>query len=210
MTMTTRSRNRTAQTTERIAVLLEVLDEEHRLASDPITGRLLGDALGSARWLAYALERHRFGDAKQARSNLAEAVAPLRVRAAGTIAVSRYLAAVDELLALMEAEMGGELAQSEAELAALRAGPLLRQLEAARGEPDVDVVLALDGLSTYLRERCPHAPDVGPWIQAIDLAMARLRRKRRSATMMVTGVLNDVVLDDRTVAELEGEDTQPG
>ena len=161
--------------------------------------RLVDAAAGSLRWLVFAVARRRVDDAIQARDNLADAVAELRARHAGHLTARAFLAEVDAALAHADRELGVDIARAEAELAILRARTIIGRLE--RGAADDDEEMDLEDIAVYLAARKRRAPEIGPWIRRIEAAIERERRRRRSPTAMVVGVLNDVVYGEASLVQ---------
>jgi len=152
--------------------------------------RLVEEATGSVTWLVFAIEKRRVVDAMQARDNLVEAVAPLRARHADHLEGRAFLDAVDALFGRLDRELGAEIARAEADACIPRARMLLGALE--RGAP-ARTMLDLEEVAAYLLARKQRAPEIGPWIRRVEAAIERERRRRRSPTSMIIGVLNDVV-----------------
>ncbi|HKA91044.1 MAG TPA: hypothetical protein VKE22_25455 [Haliangiales bacterium] len=161
--------------------------------------RAVDSATGSLRWLAFAVDRRRVADAIQARDNLTVAVAELRERYAAHLSARAFLADVDATLARADRELGTAIARAEADLALLRARPLLAILERGGDPQAADAAIDLEQIAAYLDARKRRAPEIGPWLRRVEAAIERERRRRRSPTSMVIGVMNDVVYGESSL-----------
>jgi hypothetical protein len=78
-----------------------------------------------------------------------------------------------------------------------RARTLLLQLERAVGSDTADIEMDLEEVAAHLAPHKRRA--IGPWIRRVEAAIDRERRRRRSPTSMVVGVLNDVVFGEHSL-----------